>query len=319
MQIQFEGPANKTDSYYLILDIGGTLCKICLVEIKNNSNIYFNINNSLISLENSLRVTSIPSSNIGKIKETIKSELNFFDLNFDKIYVTGGGSYKYSEEIKKQFGNFLVFDEMESTVKGVFFSLNNMKNEHMAKPKFPMILANVGTGASFIFIDNNGKFTRIGGTNIAGGTLTGIYSLSKKQNYTMNLSNCIEGGNKNNVDILVRDIYGKDYGAVGLDSSVVAGSLAKIDNYDGNNWTGDICASSAFMICSNLVHLLYLYASVHGALSILFSGSFVMIPAISTLLTNIATTKFSGKFESHILDFGGYLGCFGIASELISE
>lgn len=40
MQIQFEGPANKSDNYYLILDVGGTLCKICLVEIKNNSNIY---------------------------------------------------------------------------------------------------------------------------------------------------------------------------------------------------------------------------------------------------------------------------------------
>ena len=270
-------------------------------------------------LEISLGITSLPSSNLWKIKETIKSELKIISSNFDKIYVTGGGSYKFSHEIKQLFGELSVFDEMESTVKGAFFSLNRLRNEQISKPKFPIILANVGTGASFIFIDENGKFTRIGGTNIAGGTLTGIYSLSKQQNSSMDLSTWIQNGNKNNVDILVRDIYGKDYDAVGLDGGIVAGSLAKIDKYDGNNWTGDICASSAFMICSNLVHLLYLYASVHGALSILFSGSFVMIPAISTLLKNIATAKFSGKFESHILDFGGYLGCFGIASELISE
>ena len=272
-----------------------------------------------LSVENSFRVTSLRSSNLGQVRDTIKSELNFFDDNFDKIYVTGGGSYKYSDEIKRQFGNFSMFDEMESIVKGAFFSLNKLKNNQMAKPKFPTILANVGTGASFIFIDEKGKFNRIGGTNIAGGTLTGLYSLSSKQNCTMNLSDCIKNGIKNNVDILVSDIYGKEYVGAGLEGSVVAGSLAKVDNYNGIDWTSDICASSAFMICSNLVHLLYLYASVNGALSILFSGSFVMIPSISTLLKNIASEKFSGKFESHILDFGGYLGCFGIASELFSE
>jgi pantothenate kinase len=318
MQIQIEGTTNKSDNYYLILDIGGTLCKVCIVEIKNNSMIYFWIS-LFIYLENSLWITSLPSSNLLKIKETIKSELKFVDFDFGKIYVTGGGSYKYSDEIKLIFGKFSIFDEMESTVKGVFFFLNKLRNEQIAKPKFPMILANVGTGASFIFIDENGKFTRIGGTNIAGGTLTGIFSLSKQQNSLIDLSNCIENGNKNNVDILVRDIYGKDYEAIGLNGGIVAGSLAKIDHYGGKNWTGDICASSAYMICSNLVHLLYLYASVHGALSVLFSGSFVMIPAISTLLKNITISKFSGKFESHILGFGGYLGCFGIASDLISE
>lgn len=261
----------------------------------------------------------MPSSNLWKIKEAIKLEFKIIVSNFDKIYVTGGGSYKFSHEINHLFGKFSVYDEMESTVKGAFFSLNKLENDHISKIKFPIILANVGTGASFIFIDENGKFTRIGGTNIAGGTLTGIFSLSKQQNYSMDLSTCIQNGNKSHVDILVRDIYGNDYDAAGLDGGIVAGSLAKIDKYDGNNRTDDICASSAFMICSNLVHLLYLYASVHGALSVLFSGSFVMIPAISTLLKNIATAKFSGKFESHILDFGAYLGCFGMASELIYE
>lgn len=261
----------------------------------------------------------MPSSNFLNIREVLDSHFKKKTLNFDKVYLTGGGSYKFSDTIYQLFGNFSVTDEMESTVKGAFFSITSLKSERNLMPKFPIILANIGTGASFILIDENKKFTRIGGTNIAGGTLTGIYSLLKQKNFPLNLSSLIENGNRTNVDILVRDIYGKDYGSVGLDGSIVAGSLGKADKYDGDNFPSDICSSSAFMICSNLVHLLYLYASIHGAVSVLFSGSFVMIPAIANLLRNIASTKFSGKIELQILNFGGYLGCFGIASDLISE
>lgn len=239
--------------------------------------------------------------------------------NFAQIYVTGGGSVRYSNDLNQLFGKFLVFDEMESTVRGAFFVLNKLNSGKQIRPKYPIILANVGTGASFIFIDENKKFKRIGGTNIAGGTLAGIYSLAKQNNSSATLSSLIESGNTNKVDILVKDIYGDNYHAAGLDGNVVAGSLGKVNNYNGTNLSGDVCASSAYMVCSNLVHLLYLYASVYGALTVLFSGSFAMIPAISNLLSEISEVKFSGNIESQILDFGGYLGCFGIASELLSE
>lgn len=268
-------------------------------------------------LEISLLLTSLPTSNLSKIKETIKSDFGIMSLNFEKLYVTGGGSHKYANDINQLFGKFSVVDEIGSTAKGVFFFLNNIKSSPPIK--FPVILANIGTGASFLFIDENKNLKRVGGTNIAGGTLLGLFSLSQRVNSSVDLSALIESGNSTNVDILVRDIYGKDYGTASLDESVVAGSLAKIDKYDGDNWTGDICASSAFMICSNIVHLLSLYAAVHGVKSVLFSGSFVTIPAISALLKNIASSMFADKIVAHILDFGAYLGCFGIASDLISE
>lgn len=261
----------------------------------------------------------MPSDDLDKIKESIKSNFEMNIDSFGKIHVTGGGSVKYSNDLNQLFGKFLAFDEMDSTVKGAFFVLNKFKSEKTIQPKYPVILANVGTGASFIFIDENKKFKRIGGTNIAGGTLEGICSLAKKNNSSVTLSSLIESGNSRNADILVKDIYGNDYHAVGLDGNVVAGSLGKVNNYYGTNLSGDVCASSAYMVCSNLVHLIYLYASVYGALTVMFSGSFVVIPAISNLLRKIAEVKFSGNIESHILDFGGYLGCFGIASELLAE
>ena len=46
-QIHLEGNTNKSDVNYLILDIGGTLCKVCVVEIQNKSKIYFTFNHSL--------------------------------------------------------------------------------------------------------------------------------------------------------------------------------------------------------------------------------------------------------------------------------
>lgn len=269
-------------------------------------------------LEISLSLSSSPSNNISQISDTIKRDFGVNRFEFKKIYVTGGGSFKYSSELKNLFGTFFVSDEMRSLVNGAFFVLDKLDCKNSLKLKYPVLLVNVGTGASFISIDENRNFKRVGGTNIAGGTLNGLFRMLQQSNQSM-MNELIQSGDRQNADILVKDIYGSTYESVGLDGNVVAGSLAKLDHYQGTNLTADICASSAFMICSNLIHLIYLYATIHGSLTVLFSGSFPSIPAISSILTSTANSFFSGKIESEILKYGGYLGCFGVVYEILTQ
>ena len=237
-----------------------------------------------------------------------------------KSYVTGGGSIKYFEKLTLLLGNFSTSDEIGSVVKGMFFGLNILKNVSDSSIKFPVILANAGTGASFILIEKNKTFKRIGGTNIAGGTLSGIFTLLKEDCiFDSNVSSYISSGDKNNVDILVKDIYGKSYDSIGLNGNIVAGSLAKLNQYSGSDMNADVCASTAFMICSNLIHLIYLYATLHGAMTIYFGGSFSTVPAISDILLNLSRDFFSKGIDFNVLDFGGYLGCLGMVSDILEE
>lgn len=241
-------------------------------------------------------------------------------LEFNRTIVTGGGSLKFSKEIHDLFGTFSMMDEMESTVRGAFFVIDHLKTKTV-NLKYPILLANVGTGASFILIEEGKRFKRIGGTNIAGGTMNGIIYLSDplKKVSRHHCSSMINEGDKHAVDILVRDIYGASYDSIGLNGDIVAGSLAKVEHYSGQNLVADVFASTAFMICSNLVHLLYLYSVIHSASSLLIGGSFPSIPSISLLLKNLTAARFSESIEINILEFGGYLGCFGILSEILLE
>lgn len=252
--------------------------------------------------------------------ESIESEFGIRLHEFKTSYVTGGGSIKFSEKLTSILGNCSTSDEINTVVRGTLFGLHTLNNIPDSNIKYPLILSNVGTGASFIFIEKNRTFKRIGGTNLAGGTMSGIFTLLKdEKGFGSNISASISSGDKNNVDILVKDIYGSSYGSIGLDGEIVAGSLAKLNQYSGSNFNSDVCASSAYMICSNLIHLLYLYATLHGAFTVIFGGSFSAIPAISEMLVKISREKFPKDIDYKVLDFGGYLGCLGIVSQILDE
>lgn len=44
-------------------------------------------------------------------------------------------------------------------------------------PQFPCLLVNIGSGVSIIKVDEDGKFERVSGTSLGGGTLWGLLSL----------------------------------------------------------------------------------------------------------------------------------------------
>ena len=75
-------------------------------------------------------------------------------------------------------------------------------------PKKKMLVS-IGSGVSMIKVDSlNGKFERVSGTMIGGGTLVGLSNLLTGINNFEEITSMAQEGNNGGVDMLVKDIYG---------------------------------------------------------------------------------------------------------------
>ncbi|SCV70727.1 BQ2448_3489 [Microbotryum intermedium] len=127
-----------------------------------------------------------------------------------------------------------------------------------APAQFPCLLVNIGSGVSIIKVDDYGKFERISGTSLGGGTLWGLLSLltgaKSFDGQSMLFHPCFpmtsllipplillfrsdmlalaDKGDNSSVDMLVGDIYGQDYQKIGLKSSTIASSFGKVFRKD---------------------------------------------------------------------------------------
>jgi type II pantothenate kinase len=119
--------------------------------------------------------------------------------------------------------------------------------ERNTAPQLPCLLVNIGSGVSVIKIDEDGKFERVSGTSLGGGTLWGLLSLLTpatsfdgmspfRMSPLRKVTDCglsemlalSERGDNSSVDMLVGDIYGQDYGRLGLKSTTIASSFGKV-------------------------------------------------------------------------------------------
>jgi type II pantothenate kinase len=77
-------------------------------------------------------------------------------------------------------------------------------------PSFPYLVVNVGSGVSILKVSSIGKFERVSGTSLGGGTYWGLCRLLTKCATYEEVLDLAESGNAGVVDMLVKDIYGKD-------------------------------------------------------------------------------------------------------------
>lgn len=124
-------------------------------------------------------------------------------------------------------------------------------------------------------------------------------------------------GDYKNVDMLVGDIYGSDYSRIGLSSTTIASSLAKINMmHPPADLTSfrkeDIAASVLRMISNNIAQISFLNASVIGLDRIFFSGYFVRdhIPTIEGLTFSVDFWS-QGRMEARFLQHEGFVGALG--------
>lgn len=158
------------------------------------------------------------------------------------VMATGGGAYKFYDKIRDVLGvDVLREDEMECLIIGLDFFITEIPREvftysetnpmHFVEPSenvYPYLLVNIGSGVSFLKVSGPRKYERVGGTSLGGGTLWGLLSLLTGARTFDEMLELASQGDNAKVDMLVGDIYGTDYGKIGLKSTTIASSFGKV-------------------------------------------------------------------------------------------
>eukprot|EP00761_Pharyngomonas_kirbyi_P004536 gb/GECH01004541.1/.p1 GENE.gb/GECH01004541.1/~~gb/GECH01004541.1/.p1 ORF type:complete len:484 (+),score=116.18 gb/GECH01004541.1/:1-1452(+) len=272
------------------------------------------------------------TKNIDSCIEFIKAMEKKFGFA-KQVNATGGGAYKFGSLLKEKLGITLnKHDEMLSLITGLNFLLQNIENESFSftdrfereyvsgEHLFPYLMVNIGSGVSIVRVDDHESYERVSGSSLGGGTFWGLCRmLTDATDFDEVLDLCIQGDNRN-VDMLVGDIYGRDYAKVGLSADTIASSFGKpvMTKSTGDSSIRDkfkredIARSLLFTICNNIGQIAYLNAKVQGLSKIYFGGYFIRDHPIVMGCISYAVSFWSqGTMSAYFLKHEGYLGALG--------
>lgn len=246
------------------------------------------------------------------------------------IKATGGGAFKFTDLFKEKLGILLdKEDEMDCLVAGANFLLKAVQREAFIymdsqkefvqidhKDLYPYLLVNIGSGVSMIKVDGDGKFERVSGTSVGGGTFWGLGKLLTKCQSFDELLELSHVGNNRVIDMLVGDIYGgTDYTKIGLSSTNIASSFGKaisVDKELEDYKPEDISRSLLRMISNNIGQIAYLNALRYGLKRIFFGGFFIRGHAYTMDTISVAVHYWSkGEAQAMFLRHEGFLGALG--------
>ncbi|XP_021632671.1 pantothenate kinase 1 isoform X2 [Manihot esculenta] len=246
------------------------------------------------------------------------------------IKATGGGAYKFAELFKENLGIDLdKEDEMDCLVAGANFLLKAVHREAYTfmdgqkefvqidqSDLYPYLLVNIGSGVSMIKVDGDGKFERVSGTNVGGGTFWGLGRLLTKCKSFDELLELSHQGNNRAIDMLVGEIYGgMDYSKIGLSSTTIASSFGKAvsDNKELEDYKPeDVARSLLRMISNNIGQISYLNALRFGLKRIFFGGFFIRGQPYTMDTISVAVHFWSkGEAKAMFLRHEGFLGALG--------
>ncbi|BAT74682.1 pantothenate kinase 1 [Vigna umbellata] len=349
---QILDPNQPTHVYHLALDIGGSLAKLVYFTKDDNHLVdgeegishrktlqKSNGHKQYPVLNGRLNFKKFETSKINDCLEFIKSmKLHIGGSQPQEnpgsqpiaVKATGGGAYKYADLFKERLGIILdKEDEMDCLVAGANFLLEVVHQEaftYMGDQKqfvqidkndlYPYLLVNIGSGVGMIKVEGEGKFERVSGTSIGGGTFWGLGKLLTKCKSFDELLELSYRGNNRAVDMLVGDIYGgMDYSKIGLSSTAIASSFGKAisDNREREDYKPeDIARSLLRMISNNIGQISYLNALRFGLKRIFFGGFFIRKHPFTMDTLSVAVNFWSkGEAKAMFLRHEGFLGAVG--------
>ncbi|BHF69770.1 Pantothenate kinase 4 [Sparganum proliferum] len=246
--------------------------------------------------------------------------------------ITGGGAFKFMSTITTKLPGIAIEreDEMESLVRGCSFLLRNIPDEvfiydKRAEPAhiflsscmvdtYPFLLVNIGSGVSFLKVESDGSYCRVGGTSLGGGTFWGIGALFSGDGPSFDeLLDLADQGNHLQVDMLVRDIYGGAYESLGLAGDVIASSFGLAARRpEEARRPADLVKALLIAVSNNIGQLACLYARLNNVQRILFGGFFIRGHGLTMEVISFAVRYWSqGKMKAMFLRHEGYLGAVG--------
>lgn len=298
------------------------------------------------------------------------------------VMATGGGAYKFYDMLKDALGvNVLREDEMECLIIGMLYTIHlerdlrltslgldffitEIPNEvftysettpmQFAEARadvYPYLLVNIGSGVSMVKVSGPRQFERVGGTSLGGGTFWGLMALLTGARTFDEMLAMAERGDNSGVDMLVGDIYGTDYGKIGLKSTAIASTFGKVlklkrleernaessgsesptSDQDISHFSHeDMSQSLLFAIrcvlqrvlipvssstnstSNNIGQIAYLQSEKHKIKHIYFGGSFIRGHRQTMNTLSYAIRFWSkGEKQAYFLRHEGYLGAVG--------
>eukprot|EP00903_Cladosiphon_okamuranus_P013302 g12399.t1 len=183
---------------------------------------------------------------------------------------------------------------------------------------YPALLVSLGSGVSIIKVDGPAVFKRVSGSSIGGGTYWGLARLlTGATSYDESLD-MASRGDSDKVDMLVGDIYGRDYSKFQLSSNTLASSFGKVGGMKAPGAPGsgveaeDLARSLLVMITMNIGQVAYQNAKLFNTRRIYFVGNFLRHNHLSGQQLAFAIDYWSsGEMEALFLEHEGYCGALG--------
>ncbi|KAF7704842.1 pantothenate kinase 1-like [Silurus meridionalis] len=224
------------------------------------------------------------------------------EKSISKLYrtvcATGGGAYKFEEDFRMMVGvELLKLDELDCLTRGLLY-LDSMgfngktecyylenatdfqrcvKRPCRLENPFPMLLVNIGSGVSVLAVHSQNKYKRITGTSLGGGTFLGLCCLLTGCETFEEALEMASKGDGNNVDKLVKDIYGGDYQRFSLQGSTVASSFGHMMSKEKRDSTTkeDLARATLVTITNNIGSIARMCAINENIDRVLFVGNFL--------------------------------------------
>ncbi|WP_284037676.1 type II pantothenate kinase [Neobacillus sp. 114] len=200
----------------------------------------------------------------------------------------------------KFFPNGTIVPEFQATCEGVrLFFLEEGK-----KTPDPYIIVNVGTGTSWHLVDGE-RYERILGSGVGGGTFMGLGTILTNESGFQHLTEMAVKGQKENLDLLVKDIYESDEPPINGD--LTAANFAKGLNV--KHCGADRMAALTNMIAETIMLLTVQAAAIHQVKQIVFIGSSLI--GNPFLTESLETYMKMLGLQSMFLKNGEYCGAVG--------
>ncbi|VAI84074.1 unnamed protein product [Triticum turgidum subsp. durum] len=187
-------------------------------------------------------------------------------------------------------------------------------DEHNDSNIFPYLLVNIGSGVSMIEVIGKGKFERIIGSHLGGGTILGLARLLTGCSSYEEFLDLSRRGDNLAVDLTVGDIYGeRGYPKIGLPASTTAASFGKVNSGKLSEYKAeDLAAALLNSFTYNIGQIAYFVANLSGLKRIFFRGAYVCghektMDKISRSLKYWS----KGEVQTTFLCHEGFLGTLG--------
>ncbi|MDZ5473030.1 type II pantothenate kinase [Bacillus sp. 31A1R] len=191
-----------------------------------------------------------------------------------------------------------IIPEFTATCEGAQF----LNKQSTLPIKGPFLLVNIGTGTSW-FLINGDHYERVLGSGMGGGTFVGLGNVISNERDFFKLNQLSSLGNKNNVDLLVKDIYHPLEPPINGDLTASNfGKVADIKPEDG-------IAALSNLMAETLILLTMQTAKLHKVNEIVYIGNTLI--GNSLLKTTLESYTTALGFSAYFLENGEFSGAVG--------